>query len=107
MFKNMDRIIDAINQYTELGATARYTSLSDYVEHVSNLNSSWITREKDFFPYADGGDSYWTGIFYYFFIFFFQFLNLFYSNPRLIKSLIIMNHFLHNRRNQFFESKSY
>jgi len=64
MFKNMDRLIETINTYSDLlGATARYSSLSDYAAAAKAANASWITRTQDFFPYADNGGSYWTGYF--------------------------------------------
>ena len=64
MFKNMDRLIDTINEYSgELGATARYSSLSDYAAFVKSTNTTFIRRQEDFFPYADNGASYWTGYF--------------------------------------------
>lgn len=62
MFKNMDRLIAAINMYSdELQATARYSTLSDYAAAVKATNTPLKTRTEDFFPYADNGASYWTG----------------------------------------------
>lgn len=57
-------MIDTINQYSgQLGATARYSTLSDYTAFVKSTNTTWIDRQEDFFPYADNGGSYWTGYF--------------------------------------------
>jgi len=50
--KNVDRLIDAINKYSDqLGATARYTTIDDYAEAVKPLREGqWETYEGDFFP---------------------------------------------------------
>jgi hypothetical protein len=64
-FRNMDLLINAINKNTGLGVHIRYSTLSEYFSAVHSESTlkkiSFPFHRGDFFPYADNGDSYWTG----------------------------------------------
>ena len=64
-FQNMDLIIKAINNNPGLGVSIRYSTLSEYFSAVHSesqqKNIAFPFHRGDFFPYADNGDSYWTG----------------------------------------------
>jgi len=47
----------------QYGVQVRYSTLADYFENLAEQDIEWPVYEKDFFPYADNGDSYWTGYF--------------------------------------------
>ena len=34
-----------------------------YIDAIAAQNIEWPTKYDDMFPYADGGDAYWTGYF--------------------------------------------
>ena len=60
-YKNMDKLIDYINQHsTELGITAQYSTLSDYFEAVHSTQTTWSRHSFDFFPYIDNSMRYAT-----------------------------------------------
>ncbi|GKA20553.1 putative alpha-mannosidase [Tanacetum coccineum] len=42
---------------------ALYSTPSIYTDAKLASNVSWPLKINDYFPYADGGDSYWTGYF--------------------------------------------
>ena len=65
-YKNMDLLIEYINQHSEeLGIQAQYSTLTDYFNDVYNYqtltNKFWGVRAEDFFPYASDNISYWAG----------------------------------------------
>jgi hypothetical protein len=64
-FQNMDLIIKNINSNQGLGVHIRYSTLSEYFQAVHSdahrKNVAFPFHRGDFFPYADNGDSYWTG----------------------------------------------
>ena len=62
-FKNLDKLFDYINKRPELGVKFVYSTPSTYVKAIHEEGLSFPTKTDDFFPYADGGESYWTGYF--------------------------------------------
>eukprot|EP00743_Colponemidia_sp_Colp-15_P004427 GILK01004773.1.p1 GENE.GILK01004773.1~~GILK01004773.1.p1 ORF type:complete len:997 (+),score=226.35 GILK01004773.1:428-2992(+) len=64
-FANMDILIDYFNEHPELGMDVFYSTPSLYIDkvHRDSANITWTTKTDDFFPYADGPHSYWTGYF--------------------------------------------
>jgi len=61
-FKNIDKIIKYINNnYDKYGINAKYSTPSLYLEAVNSYDLEWTVKYDDFFPYADGDHSYWTG----------------------------------------------
>ncbi|KAJ0693706.1 putative alpha-mannosidase [Helianthus annuus] len=60
-FKQMDKLIHYVNKDGRVNAL--YSSPSVYTDAKFASNMSWPLKTHDFFPYADGGDSYWTGYF--------------------------------------------
>eukprot|EP00732_Lithocolla_globosa_P001614 Lithocolla_globosa_v1_NODE_831_length_3216_cov_37.534641.p2 type:complete len:179 gc:universal NODE_831_length_3216_cov_37.534641:489-1025(+) len=70
MFKNMDKLIEAVNHYTDLQANVRYSTLSDYAAHVKEL-MNFPTHQEDFFPYMDEPPWMEPGFFFYYFCSFF------------------------------------
>lgn len=64
-FSNMQRLIEYINSH-ETDVTIRFATLSDYFDAVfAEAKAKAITFPPlfmgDFFPYADNGNSFWTG----------------------------------------------
>ena len=58
----MGRIIAHINKNSErLGCTISYSTASEYFDHVHRTKVAFPLYDSDFFPYADNGESYWTG----------------------------------------------
>ena len=61
----MGHVIEALNRRTELKIHARYSTLSEYFSAVHNEATQKTIQfplyQLDFMPYADNGDSYWTG----------------------------------------------
>ncbi|XP_076907338.1 alpha-mannosidase-like isoform X2 [Bidens hawaiensis] len=60
-FKQMDKLIHYVNKDGRVNAL--YSSPSIYTDAKFVSNMSWPLKTDDYFPYADGGDSYWTGYF--------------------------------------------
>ena len=64
-FRNMDLIIKSINDNHGFGMHIRYSTLSEYFSAVHSdahrKSVAFPFHRGDFFPYADNGDSYWTG----------------------------------------------
>lgn len=64
-FENMDRVIDFINDHSDLypGLKIRYATVGEYFDAINPPQSKVLfpVFRGDFFPYADNGDSYWTG----------------------------------------------
>ena len=58
-------IIKNINSNQGLGVHIRYSTLSEYFQAVHSdahrKSVAFPFHRGDFFPYADNGDSYWTG----------------------------------------------
>lgn len=62
MFKNMDRLMDYVNEHSsEYNVTMKYALLSDYIDALHNVNATWPTYDGDWFPYNDNNVSFWTG----------------------------------------------
>ncbi|KAL8240385.1 hypothetical protein R6Q59_013740 [Mikania micrantha] len=60
-FKQMDKLIHYVNKDGRVNAL--YSSPSVYADAKFASNISWPLKTDDYFPYADGGNSYWTGYF--------------------------------------------
>ncbi|KAK1423560.1 hypothetical protein QVD17_18864 [Tagetes erecta] len=60
-FKQMDKLIHYVNKDGRVHAL--YSSPSIYTDAKFASNMSWPLKTDDYFPYADGADSYWTGYF--------------------------------------------
>ena len=42
-----------------------YSTPSRYLDAINKVNKTWTVKTDDFFPYADGDHSYWTGKYMY------------------------------------------
>eukprot|EP01088_Endostelium_zonatum_P015287 TRINITY_DN367_c0_g1_i1.p1 TRINITY_DN367_c0_g1~~TRINITY_DN367_c0_g1_i1.p1 ORF type:complete len:994 (-),score=215.51 TRINITY_DN367_c0_g1_i1:47-2986(-) len=64
-FKNMDRLMDYINENTaKYGAKIFYSTPSTYLEYVHGQSEiTWPLNTHDYFPYRDGPYSVWSGYF--------------------------------------------
>ena len=67
-FKNLDKIIDAVNEYSEKNShlmsrriSAFYSTPYDYIRAKHEYPMAWPTKVDDFFPYSDGPQAFWTG----------------------------------------------
>jgi lysosomal alpha-mannosidase len=60
----MDQVIAYINaNYATYGIDMFYSSPQKYVKAVQAMDYTWPVNHYDYFPYADGTASYWTGFF--------------------------------------------
>ncbi|XP_062143907.1 alpha-mannosidase isoform X1 [Alnus glutinosa] len=60
-FKQMDKLIHYVNKDGQVNAL--YSTPSIYTDAKNAANQSWPLKTDDYFPYADGANSYWTGFF--------------------------------------------
>jgi hypothetical protein len=60
-FGNMDKLVEHINKNPRFGCAIRYSTASEYFAAVYKTKAEYPLFESDFFPYADNGDSFWTG----------------------------------------------
>ncbi|KAJ6733242.1 ALPHA-MANNOSIDASE [Salix koriyanagi] len=60
-FKQMDKFIHYVNKDGRVNAL--YSTPSIYTDVKNAANESWPLKTDDYFPYADGDNSYWTGFF--------------------------------------------
>jgi len=60
---NLDKLIDGINQLGNGTVKAQYSTPSIYLKAKNAEPVTWSVKTDDFFPYADGSDSFWTGYF--------------------------------------------
>ena len=64
-FRNMDLLMQAVRADTGLNIDLRYSTPREYFEAVYRdaltRDVKFMLYSKDFFPYADNADSYWTG----------------------------------------------
>ena len=62
-YANLDIIIDNINKKYANIFNIFYSTPTRYMEAVHNANLTWEVKTDDFFPYATGQHSYWTGFY--------------------------------------------
>ncbi|KAG0712704.1 Lysosomal alpha-mannosidase [Chionoecetes opilio] len=64
-YKNLDKLIRYVNKRQESGSKVNvmYSTPSCYLSALHDSNLTWPTKADDFFPYASGNHSYWTGYF--------------------------------------------
>lgn len=65
-YENVESVMDFINYWKILGykTNVKYSTPSKYFEEIFENVENWPSYEnEDFFPYADSGDSIWTGYF--------------------------------------------
>ncbi|KAK8811390.1 hypothetical protein WA158_003124 [Blastocystis sp. Blastoise] len=61
-FDNMDKFIEYVNSHeNQYHIHIQYAVLSDYIKAVHEYHKKWTVKTDDFFPYARGSNSYWTG----------------------------------------------
>ena len=61
-FENMDRIFRHVNDHQDKYACSfKYSTLTDYFDALHEIKAQFPLYQSDFFPYADNGDSFWTG----------------------------------------------
>ena len=60
-FRNMDNLIKVIRNKTDYNIF--YSTPACYTKAVQEAGVTWTTKKTDFFPYASGTDSFWTGYF--------------------------------------------
>ena len=60
-FGNMTRLMNYINERPEIyGLNIKYSVLSEYFKSLPTDIDWSIRKDEDFYPYADGENSYWT-----------------------------------------------
>ena len=69
-FKNMDKLIKYVNEITpQTGIEILYSTPTCYMKGLYDdlvnffPDFTWTEKTDDFFPYASGAHSYWTGFF--------------------------------------------
>ena len=62
-FKNLDKLINYINNNSTFGLNLFYSTPSTYVKAVHDAGISWPIKTDDFLPYADQPHAYWTGFY--------------------------------------------
>ncbi|XP_071540487.1 lysosomal alpha-mannosidase-like isoform X2 [Panulirus ornatus] len=64
-YKNLDKLIRYVNEQQANGSKVNvfYSTPSCYLKTLHDANITWPTKTDDFFPYASGNHSYWTGYF--------------------------------------------
>ncbi|XP_075400920.1 lysosomal alpha-mannosidase-like [Tenrec ecaudatus] len=64
-FKNLDTLIQLVNAQQASGSQVHvlYSTPACYLQELNKANLTWSVKEDDFFPYADGPKSFWTGYF--------------------------------------------
>jgi lysosomal alpha-mannosidase len=64
-FKNLDKMIYYVNQRQETGSKINifYSTTACYLYSLYRENTTWSTKNDDFFPYAHRPHSFWTGYF--------------------------------------------
>ncbi|EDV31827.1 uncharacterized protein Dana_GF14353 [Drosophila ananassae] len=64
-YKNMDKLIRYINERQTNGSIYNifYSTPSCYLNSLHKSLKSWPSKTQDFFPYAHGKGSFWTGYF--------------------------------------------
>jgi hypothetical protein len=64
-FSSMGNVIQAVNSQKNMNVHVRYSTLSEYFQAVyaeaTQKKINFPVYKLDFFPYADNGDSYWSG----------------------------------------------
>ena len=62
-FKNLDKLMNYINNRPEFNAKVLYSTPSIYLAEINKQGAAYPTKYDDFMPYGDGPDGYWTGYF--------------------------------------------
>ncbi|KAK3861068.1 hypothetical protein Pcinc_032926 [Petrolisthes cinctipes] len=64
-YKNLDKLIRYVNARQGNGSRVNvfYSTPSCYLDSLHRANMTWPTKKDDFFPYASGNHTYWTGYF--------------------------------------------
>ncbi|XP_063885164.1 lysosomal alpha-mannosidase-like isoform X4 [Scylla paramamosain] len=64
-FVNLDKLIRYVNKRQSSGSQVNvlYSTPSCYLSALHDANQTWTSKTDDFFPYASGNHSYWTGYF--------------------------------------------
>ena len=65
-YKNLDKLIFYVNQMQETSdskVNIFYSTPACYLYSLYNENTTWSTKNDDFFPYAHRPHSFWTGYF--------------------------------------------
>ncbi|MPC27361.1 Lysosomal alpha-mannosidase [Portunus trituberculatus] len=62
---NLDKLIRYVNKRQTSGSKVNvlYSTPSCYLSALHDANQTWTSKTDDFFPYASGNHSYWTGYF--------------------------------------------
>ncbi|OQV16536.1 Lysosomal alpha-mannosidase [Hypsibius exemplaris] len=62
-FKNLDKLIKYVNAKQTNGSKINlfYSTPSCYLNALHQANASWPTKDDDFFPYASGEHTVWSG----------------------------------------------
>eukprot|EP01084_Bolivina_argentea_P191962 329635_1 len=60
---SMDKLLNYMNSNKTYNVTMVYSSLTDYIKAVNNLNLTWNLEQPDFFPYRSALHTPWTGYF--------------------------------------------
>merc|ERR1712032_1006497 len=65
-YENIELVMDFVNYWKILGynTKVKYSLPSKYFDEIYKDVDNWPSyKNEDFFPYADAGDSIWTGYF--------------------------------------------
>ncbi|XP_032991035.1 lysosomal alpha-mannosidase isoform X1 [Rhinolophus ferrumequinum] len=65
-FKNLDKLIQLVNAQQQSNGSrinVLYSTPACYLWELNKANLTWLVKQDDFFPYADGPHKFWTGFF--------------------------------------------
>ena len=62
-YRSLDRFIKYMNENHGDEYHLQYTTPSDYVQAINDLNHTWPVKYDDLFPYQDQDQSWWVGYF--------------------------------------------
>lgn len=62
-YRSLDRLIEYMNEHHADKYFLRYSTPSDYVKALNDIDRTWPVKYDDLFPYADADESWWVGYF--------------------------------------------
>ncbi|XP_068133236.1 epididymis-specific alpha-mannosidase [Hyperolius riggenbachi] len=63
-FKNMDLLVEYINNSSDFGVSVQYSTLGEYFSRMHKRNLTWdVRRNEDFLPYSSDAYQAWTGFY--------------------------------------------
>ncbi|CAJ0938021.1 unnamed protein product, partial [Mesorhabditis belari] len=62
-YRNLDKLVAYINANPSFGMNVQYSTPACYANALQATPTIWGSKQDDFFPYASGDHSFWTGYF--------------------------------------------